>query len=183
MKAYIYLNLLFLLMLSSCVKDIDVEQSEEFRFQPVLTASLVNFERTAIKFYESTDKDEDVIIIKEEVESEIFNGDFTKENLSKAELTFDIKNSISRPFSVKIDFCDTTGKSRQTISLDIDGSKDGEDISLVHNEIFVGDKLDDLKESEKITLTLSMLKGPVNEGGRIKMRSKATFHFSINTAD
>lgn len=183
MKLHTCLSLLFVLIVTSCVKDVDFEQSEDFTFYPVLTASLVNFERTAVKFYEGADKNQDIITIKDEVKSEIFNGDFTKENLAKAKLTFDVANSINRPFNIKIDFVDADGKIKQTISLDVEGSRGGEDVSFLRNEVFVGQKLNDLKESENIILTFLMLKGDVNDSGRIKLRSKATFHYAINTAD
>lgn len=169
----------------SCVKDVDFEQAEDLTFYPILKLSLVNFQQTAPEFYKGHGRDQ-VIVIRDTLKLDLFSGDFSKENLTKAELFFDVKNSINRPFNVKVDFFDATRKLRHTINLDTKASKTGEDVLTEHLETFVNKQLDNLTASEQLILTFSMLKGNTNanqDSGRIKMRSKATFYYAINTAD
>lgn len=167
----------------SCVKNVDFEQSEDLTFQPTLTASLVNFKQTAKEFYAGKAPDE-VITIKDEFDSDIFSGDFTEENLERAELFFEIKNTIKRPFNTKIEFIDEAGKLRHVIDLKIDEIRAGKEVIVEHLEVFKNESLLDLKATKKIALTFSMLKGTGgDESGRLKMRSKVTFFLKINTTD
>lgn len=90
-----------LLTITSCVKDVDFEQAENFELRPVGALSLTSFGLESSK--------EDDVPFKELSNTsnfEVFNNSEVKKRLLKVKLDLEIKNQFDNAFKVEIAFLD-----------------------------------------------------------------------------
>lgn len=176
--------ILLLLIVTSCVKDVDFEQADDLLISPVLESSLIFFDFPASEFEEPTGTA--IVVVQDELELDIFNDEFLRDNLIKAEFFFEVTNSIDRSFRADIIMYDAN--SIVTHAFDIAVTPDGNnEVVVTHTELFEDALLDQLKNTTRMQFVLSMF--PSSTGipldatsiGNIKMRSKATLFFEIDT--
>lgn len=176
--------ILLILLVTSCVKDVDFEQAEDLSISPVLESSLLFFNFPASEFQEPTGTA--IVVVQDELELDVFNDEFLRDNLIKAEFFFEVTNSIDRNFRADIIMYDANGGV--THSFDISIAPDGNnEVVVTHTELFEGATLDQLKNTTRMQFVLSMFPSPTGipldetSVGNIKMRSKATLFFEIDT--
>lgn len=178
--------LLLLFMITSCVKDVDFEQAEDFSISPVLESSLIFFDFPASEFEEPTGTA--IVTVGDDLELDVFNDEFLRDNLIKAEFFFEITNSIDRSFRADVIMYDENDQI--TYAFDIDVAPDGNnEVITTHTEVFEDALLEQLKNTVRLELILNMFPSvtgiPLNQNsqGNIKMRSKVTLFFQINSED
>ena len=164
----------------SCTKEVDFNQINDLEINPVIESNLFYFDATAGDFIiggsdEFSTPPEFIII-------DIFNNQFVKDNLIKAELLFETVNSINRAYQVQVDFFDNANQLRHTFTFSTEASITNDDLTNQYLEVFEGDALINLKQTTKLAFTLTMLPGaPINTStqGRIHLESKGTFYLKI----
>lgn len=171
-------------IMTSCIKDVDFDQIDNFSLTPVLASSIVYTEVEAIRFVENGMELE---IVRDSVANiEIFEDEFVKDNLVKVELVFEATNTINRTFNLKIDFLSDEDELQHTISFDAVESTFGNNIITNYTEIFEDDNLDDLKLITKMVMTLTIYPSAngtnldENSTGKVSLKSKGIFYFNIN---
>ena len=88
------LGILILIVFSfSCASDLDYNQVNDLKLEPVFVANLAYFDVPANQFV-TNGVEQSVIIDTPTVD--VFNDDFFKENLKRADLFFEINNTINR---------------------------------------------------------------------------------------
>jgi len=173
-----YLTLVLLnLMLASCTKDIDFTQAEDLELNPVIESSLAFFDEPANQFLEN---ENEILITQDFINIDIFNNQFTVDNLVKVDLVFETENSINRRFDLQIDFFDNSGQLQHSFSITQEALSNNN-----YTEVFEDDTLDALKNTTAIFFTLRLSSGnpPIDENtpGTIKLKSKAVFYFNITS--
>lgn len=176
--------IIFLLITASCVKDVDFEQAENLAISPVLESSLIFFNFSAPEFQEPTGTA--LVIEQDELELDFFNEEFIRDNLVKAEFFFEVTSSIDRTFHIEISMFDMAGNATNTFDISITSDGNNE-TQVIHRELFEGATLDQLKNTTQMKVILTMF--PHDSGiplddtstGNLKMRSKATLFFEIDT--
>jgi hypothetical protein len=178
------LPLVFLFLITSCVEDLDFEQAEALAISPVLEASLLFFDFQASSFDDPTGTEN--LIVRDELEFDFFNEEFIRDNLARAEFFFEITNSIDRDFRLDLIMYDINGIV--THMFDIAVVPDGNnEIVTTYTELFEDDVLEQLKNTTRIEFILtafphiSGIPFDATSIGKIKMRSKATLFFEIDT--
>ncbi|MEP3837986.1 MAG: hypothetical protein ABJM36_10070 [Algibacter sp.] len=169
----------FAVCLWSCTEDIDLTQAEELELSPVIENSLLFFDAPASKFFvggmevnESSDF----------IETDIFNNSFNRSHVIKAEFVFEVINSINRGYGLQVDFLDELDRLVHSFSFEASASSDNSEAYTKYTEVFEGNTLNALKNTAKLSFTLTMKPGEeVNENtpGRINMKSKSVFYFNI----
>jgi len=96
--------LIFILMLSSCVKHLDFSQIEDFSPQPILESSLVYFTLNQVDFFDQVNSVEVVTPIDDTSGFTILKSKFVKDNLIQTELNIEVNNQFDRQFTVHITF-------------------------------------------------------------------------------
>ncbi|MGB2414394.1 MAG: hypothetical protein ACPH9L_03055, partial [Flavobacteriaceae bacterium] len=130
-----YISLLFVLgTCFSCIKDTDFEQYDTLIIYPIVEANLVNAQEPAASFVDSSGAE--LPSISDQVIFDVFNSDFSVDNLIKAELVFGITNSINKAFQIKMDFYDSADALQHTFSIDIDNSPTNTPLFTEHIEVF-----------------------------------------------
>ncbi len=100
------LFLIFILMLSSCVKHLDFSQIEDFSAKPIFESSLVYFTLNQVDFFDLINSVEVVTPIDDTSGFTILRSKFVKDNLIETELNIEVNNQFDREFTVNITFLD-----------------------------------------------------------------------------
>jgi hypothetical protein len=101
------LFLIFILMLSSCVKHLDFNQIEDFSAKPIFESSLVYFTLDQVDFFDLVNSVEVVTPIDDTSGFTILKSKFVRDNLISAELNIEVNNQFDRKFTVNITFLDS----------------------------------------------------------------------------
>lgn len=164
----------------SCTKDVDFNQINDLEISPIIESSLFYFDATANDFI--IGGSDEFNIPTEFIAIDLFNNQFTNDNLIKVELLFEIVNSINRSYRIQVDFLDNSSQLLHTFSFSAEASITNEDLITQKIEIFEGQNLISLKQTRQIAFTLIMLPGvPINAStqGKIYLESKGTFYLNI----
>ena len=87
-------GLLILLLFSfSCASDLDYDQANDLKLEPVFVANLAYFDVPANEFV-TNGVEQGVIFDTPTVD--VFNDDFFRDNLKKVEFFFEMENTINR---------------------------------------------------------------------------------------
>ena len=181
-KEKFFVLLLFCLGVFSCTKDVDFEQANDFQVSPVVESSLIFLNEPASQFVEDG---VEITSIQDEVLINIFNDAFIVDHLTKAEFVFDITNSISRGFRLRVDFLDGMDQNLHVMTINVAASTDNSDSNQAHIETFEGNTLLALMATQKMVFTLYVLPGsPLSEtsAGMIQLQSKGVFYLDIGSS-
>jgi hypothetical protein len=172
-------GLLILLLFSfSCASDLDYDQANDLKLEPIFVANLVYFDVPANEFV-TNGVEQSVIFDTPTVD--VFNDDFFRDNLKKVEFFFEMENTINRAYSVDLVFLDNNNQRVHATNFTVPEYAGAEN-KVTKNEIFENAQLDLLKRTTKIVFTLTMLPGaPLNENssGRLKLRSGVTAYLVV----
>jgi len=106
--------------------------------------------------------------------------------LVRAEFFFEVTNSIDRTFRADIIMFDIDGNVTNAFDISIAAGGTNEQLET-HTEVFEGVTLDQLKNTTSMQFILTMFPSVTGDPldttstGNIKMRSKATLFFEIDT--
>ncbi|TRX20745.1 hypothetical protein FNW25_07810 [Flavobacterium franklandianum] len=168
------LTLLFL----SCSSDLDFDQANDLKLEPIFVANLAAFDIQANQFVIGGVEQP---LVGDVVNFKVFNDvDFTN-NLSRTDLYFEFNNTINRGFSINLHLLDANNVKLHTIPFTVPAYTPGQS-PVTKTEIFENAKLDILKKTEKIAFVIAIMPGiPLtsNSLGSLKMRSSATIYFAV----
>lgn len=172
------LGFFVLLFVLSCSSDLDFDQVNDLQLQPVVVANLSSFDVAANQFV-NNGTEQAVSIDTPEVG--VFNDSFLRDNLSKADLFFEVNNTINRAFTLRLVFLDVANTSLTTIQMNIPAYT-GASNQTTLTQTFEGANLDLLKQTKKIAFVVTLLPGPPltpTSVGNLKLRSSVTAYFDI----
>lgn len=167
----------------SCIKDTDFDQTDTLAITPILEVNLVKVQETPDSFLDASG--DEVQFISDQIFLEIFNSDFIIENLIKAELVFEITNSINKAFQIKMSFYDPSEVLQYSFLIDIDNSPSNTPLVVNHTEVFEAMSLASLKSSTKLDISIALLPSPTgsvltaSSVGNINLISKGIFYFEL----
>ncbi|MFV0540498.1 MAG: hypothetical protein ACK5MZ_04590 [Aestuariibaculum sp.] len=177
-----YIILSFVFMWFSCAKEIDFTQGEDLEISPIMEVSLVYLDEPASGFMVNNSP----AVLHDDAVMGVFSDQFVVDNLTRADLFFEIGNSIDRNLLLTLNFYDVSDQLQHSISIPIPSSPNNEVIVTEHTEVLEGTSLEALKRTERIEFILEVDSGnPVDDDtlGRIYLKSKGTFYFNIDTSE
>lgn len=170
-----------LLMMSSCVEDVNFSQAEDLEITPAILASLVN---TVITQNE-------LVIAGSEISAPIeqtslftvFNNQQTNDNLERLVLQFAINNQFNRGFRIEFFFLDDAGNSTYNpIILNVVPNQSDftqeEEIILANNPTFTNTRRVRVRVELLPSTDGSMI--DVNVPASLDFRSAVTSYFRVN---
>lgn len=174
-----FFGIVILTLLSfSCSSDLDFNQVNNLKLEPVFIANLSYFDIPAKDFVDNGVEQN----ISYDVQNfNVFRDKFFRDNLRRADFDFEITNTVNRAYSVDVNFLDQNDQTIYTISFYVPASN-GTPVILTKTEVFENAKLDLLKTTKRIEFLLIMAPGPaLNEGslGSLKLRSGATVYLLV----
>ncbi|OXG06344.1 hypothetical protein BC749_10281 [Flavobacterium araucananum] len=162
----------------SCSSDLDFDQAKDLKLEPVFVANLAYFNVSATQFANSGGGQ----VVFDEQEFDAFKDKYFRENLVKAELDFEIENTIIRAFTVDVVLLDANNQILETDSYPIPAYSGSSNIIKYPTEVFENQRLELLKKTVKIAFFVRMAPGPAldqSSTGNLKLRSGATVYMEI----
>ncbi|MGO4772988.1 hypothetical protein ACEN2I_15105 [Flavobacterium sp. W22_SRS_FK3] len=172
-------SLLVLIFLSfSCSSDLDFDQIDDLKLEPVVVANLTYFNIPANDFIDNGNEQN---IAFDAQDFNPFRNSLMREDLIKAEFNFEITNTINRAYKIDLVLIDAQNNTIETLSFDAPANSGNSNV-LNFTEVFENQRLANLKRTVKIGFVLTMAAGPPlteNSVGNLKLRSDATLYFVI----
>ncbi len=167
--------------LSSCVKDVDFDQADEFTLAPVVESSLFFFDLTPDRFVD--DVGAETQVATDTIDLDVFNDSFLNDNLIRAEFTFEVTNTIARSFTADVSFLDDADQAQVApILVNVPASNNGEEMVVTTIRDFQEAELEALKQSTQMAADVSIQTGtPItqNSPGNLKLKSKVILYLNI----
>jgi hypothetical protein len=170
--------LLLPLLFISCSSDLDFDQVNDLKLEPVVVGNLAHFDVPANQL---TD-DGGSHVAFDTREFDIFKDKFFTEDLLKAEFDFEIENTINRAFAVQFILQNANNETLDIISFPVPAYTGTTNIIKYPTEVFENERLAMLKQTVKIGFVLIVSAGPPldeNSTGSIKLKSSATAYLEI----
>lgn len=173
-------KILFLvsLFLSSCSSNLDFNQTKDLILKPVFVANLAYFDLPATQLMDNGA--EQVLVDQQDFNA--FKDQFFRDNLVKAELNFELDNTIIRAFRMDILLLDANNQILEKNSYSIPAYSGTSNTIKFPTEVYENQRLDLLKRTVKLAFSVTMAPGPAldkNSTGSLKLRSSATVYMEI----
>ena len=171
-----YIGLLFIAAtFLSCSSNLDFDQANSLKLEPVLIANLASFDVPATQFVVNGSEQ---TISGDLMNFEVFKGANFSNSLTRVDFFFEINNTINRAFVVNVYFLDNNNNPVYSVPFVIPAYS-GTDQLVIKTEIFENTKLDLLKKTSKLAFVLTLLPGQTLNStsvGSLKLRSSATVY-------
>jgi len=172
------LLLLFSVVIFSCVKGVDLDQTEEIALTPDLQVSLLVFDVTSTDFIDK-DTGEFTAVIRDTVRLEFLDDSYIQDDLNNVEFSFRYTNSFPQLFRNKISFLSENDRVQHSLQFEIiKGEKDNpavtEWIEFIENE-----RIDVIKKSIKMVVEIEVFPNEDTFEGELKFESKGLFSFEF----
>ncbi|HQZ25771.1 MAG TPA: hypothetical protein PLD18_10765 [Flavobacterium sp.] len=177
MKKLFGIFILFFFFLS-CSSDLDFDQVNDLKLEPVFVANMASFDIIANQFVIGGVEQP---IVGDVMDFDVFNDEDFSRNINKTDLFFEFNNTINRAYIINLYFLDANDVRLYSIPFVIPAYS-GSTIEVTKTEVFDNAKLDLLKKTQKIAFFIAMLPGPPltdSSIGSLKMRSSATLYFLV----
>lgn len=166
------------LLFSSCSSDLDFDQINDLKLEPAFLANLAYFDIPANKLVDDGGNH----VADDSRGFDIFKDKFFNEHLQKAELNFEIENTIDRAFLVSLQLLDANNQVLQTLTFPVPAYRGTANVIKFPTEVFENQRLDLLKKTVKIGFRVAISEGtPLNSQslGSLKLKSSATAYLII----
>jgi hypothetical protein len=169
-----FLSIFFL----SCSSDLDFDQVNDLKLEPVVVANLATFDVPANEFVISGVEQN---VAGDVLNFDVFKNSFLTDALTRADFFFEIDNTINRAYRVNLYLLDANNTPLYTIPFDVPAYTGVQNL-VTKTEIFQNAKLDLLKKTTKIGFVITMYPGPAlseSSLGSLKLRSSATVYLVV----
>lgn len=174
--------LVFIFLSFSCSSDLDFNQIDDLKLEPVVVANLTYFNIPAKDFVDNGNEQN---IAFDAQNFNPFRNSLMREDLIKAEFNFEITNTINRVYKIDLVLIDSQNNTIETLSFNVPAYV-GTNNVLKFTEVFENQRLVNLKRLQKIAFVITMAAGPPlteNSPGNLKLRSAGTLNFDIEIED
>ena len=172
-------SLLFsVFLLFSCSSDLDFDQVNDFKLEPVFVANLAYFDIPASRLVD----DGGTNIGYDSRDFDVFKDKFFTERLKRADFDFEVENNIDRAFILNMLLLNDQNQVLQTISFTVPSYNGTPNVIKYPTEVFENARLNLLKQTQKIGFVVIIAAGPPlnsESQGNLKLRSSATAYLEI----
>lgn len=175
----IFYAALFIMCSFSCSSDLDFNQVNDLKIEPVIVGNLSYFDVPASNFV-AIDGTQKTFVFNSQ-EFDVFRDENFSSDLQKASFYFEINNTINRAYGFDIRLLNESNQVVYTIHFEIPAYSGVENI-IKQSVDFEGTNLDLLKSSRHMEFVLNMRPGPAlnpNSTGSLILRSSATIYLAI----
>ena len=181
---YLDLAVIFvcLSLFTSCVSDVDFDQTEDILPTPILESSLIFSTLEAPNFINGLTQQER-IVLTDTTRLEYIDSDFFVDQLAKTNLTFQFANSLDRNFNIDFVFVNDNDEQRYIAQIEVLAGQPNSPTLIESNFLVEEPELSLFEESTKLIyrITLPSTTNPIETSdlGILKLESKATFYFEL----
>ncbi len=172
------LMLILVLGISSCVKDVDLDQAGDITLKPKIQADLLIFNVDPGDFND-VNTGQFKSIIKDTVRLEFLDDDYIQKDLEEVEFSFRYSNTFPREFASKITFLSENNRVQHIIGFIVDAGSAGNPAITEHIELIENDRIQVIKRSIKMVVEIEVLPGNAEFKGDLDFASKGLFSFEF----
>lgn len=174
----LFLSVLFIVFVCSCVSDVDFDQASEISLRPKIEMSLLHFEITEEDWIDPA-TNELGTILRDTVRLAFLDDDYIQKDLVRLDLNFRHSNSFSGPFSNRVSFLSENNREQHVIDLYVDaGDKEQPQLSQI-TEVIDVENIQVIKRSIKMAVEIERLPTEEPFVGELKFESKGVFFFEF----
>ena len=170
--------LVFAFLFFSCSSDLDFDQANDLKLEPVFVANLAYFSVPATQLV----NDGSPQVISDVQGFDAFKDEFFRDNLVKTEFDFEIDNTIVRAFRIEMQLLDANDQVLETNPYSVPAYSGGSNVIKFPTEVYENERLELLKQTVKLKFIIEMQSGsPLDENsvGNLKFRSSANVYMVI----
>lgn len=172
---YILVTLTFF----SCVKDIDVEQTDDVAPSPVVEANFIFFTLAIDDFRESTTPLAPLQAI-DTTEVRFLNDDFGKDNIVQVDYFFRVNNTFPVPLHADFTFLSPENEPFFNINFPITPSANGSPALTEFTRVITGEEINQLTLNDKVVVTITIDTSNPSLVGELNFQSKATYFLEFS---
>lgn len=182
MKNYLHkicCSVLLLVCSFSCSSDLDFNQANDLKLNPVVVGNFSHFDVPATAFVANDGSEYNVATDSQEFD--VFRNKYFNSYLQKADFYFEINNTVIRAYTLSVVLMDANNTVLETIKFNVPAYSGSNNV-VTRTEIFENTRLNLLKKATKIGFLITMLPGPAldkNSTGSLVLRSSATVYLQI----
>lgn len=168
----------FSLMLTSCFKDVDFEQSQDIQLTPDLKTDLLYYTIDQTDFLDS-ETNAYTPVIRDTVRLEFLDDSYIQDGLMRAEFTFKHENRFPYLIKSRIQFLTENDRLQFAVNYDIPaGSLQAPSVvDTLH--IIPENEIQKVRRSIKMLVELEMIGGGKELEGELDFQSKGLFEFEF----
>lgn len=169
--------LTLLLIASSCVKDVDLDQYEEILLTPEAAIDLIFFTITTNNFSSSPGGDETAW---DETRLDFLDDDYIQDNLVRADFNFKLRNTFESPLTVTVRFLSPSNSVQHTIIIPVQPGNSSDPATVDYIESIFQNEIGRIKRSIKISVEITK-HDPAAVEGDLQMESKGFYYFEFES--
>ncbi|WP_034894094.1 hypothetical protein [Gillisia sp. Hel_I_29] len=179
LQKLLYKVLLFSLIIIgaiSCVKDVDLDQTDEISLQPKMQVDLLIFDVDEVDFI---DPETTALrtVIKDTVRLEFLDDSYIQDDLDKVEFSFKYSNAFPQDFNTTIYLLSENDRTQRKIDLTVKGgSSTSPEITEIIDFVDTAE-IDMIKRSIKMVVEVAVVPNTEPFVGELKFQSKGLFYF------
>jgi len=179
LQKLLYKVLLFSLIIIgaiSCVKDVDLDQTDEISLQPKVQVDLLIFDVDEVDFI---DPETTALrtVIKDTVRLEFLDDSYIQDDLNKVEFSFKYTNTFPQDFNTTIYLLSENDRTQRKIDLIVKGgSSTSPEITEIIDFVDTAE-IDMIKRSIKMVVEVAVVPNKEPFVGELKFQSKGLFYF------
>lgn len=170
--------LFFVLVITSCVKDVDFDQAGEISLRPKIQADLLIFNVGSQAFHdEQTGSFRSVI--RDTVRLEFLDDSYIQKDLQKVEFSFRYTNTFPQEFSSKIFFLSENNRVQHSVDFNISAGSAGAPSVTERIEFIENDEILVIRRSIKMVVEIEVIPNSEEFAGDLSFASKGLFSFEF----
>ncbi|MFC4634937.1 hypothetical protein ACFO3O_13535 [Dokdonia ponticola] len=159
---------------TSCVNDVDFDQTQDVVFNQTVDASLIFFTIDTSDF-ENVNTEEAVVTVRDTTRLEFLNDDFIRENLIEVTLDFQVDNTFGQSLVNRAAFLNNAGQEQLVIEFDIISSPDGSVQQTLYTQVLSQEDIEAISNSIQLANEVVVTTNGASLNGELSLQSKAIY--------
>lgn len=169
-----FLLLLFLMTYTSCVSDVDFDQTQDVILTPTAVTDLIFFNLDTSDF-ENVDSQDVVLTVRDTTRLEFLDDDFIRENLIEITLDFQADNSFGQSLVNRAAFLSSSGEEQYVIEFEINPSQDGSLQRTLFTQVVSQEDIQAISNSNQLANEVTLMTNGASINGELILQSKAVY--------
>lgn len=165
------------ILVTSCVKDIDIDQAQEIVIPPSVALDLVYFTLDPSDFVQSSASGP--FVARDEVRLEFLDDEYIRDGLVRADYNFVFINSFPQTFRATFTFLSENNSVRYRVSFDVPAGSASTPATIDYTEIIDIDEIDAIRRSIKMRMQIEGMPNEEAFEGQLQLKSKAFYNFEF----
>ena len=168
-----------LLLLVSCVSDVDLDRVDEIVLTPRVDADLVFFTLNATDF-QSVSSGAAQVVVRDTTRLEFLDDNVVQEYLKEIELTYRCDNTFNAALINRSLFLDDAGVIQYEISFPITASQDGEVVTTTYQEVLSQEDIEGIRNAIQLVNEVTLFTNGLPYNGALTVESKAIYSLELS---